>query len=355
MRPRPPLVGLALLLVAATSPGDPQPIGMAEARRQVASLAPRGQRLVTLQGLPDILLHDLDGDAQPEVFALTVDGASNADSTAEELSRYGRLFEAEGAEPAFRLLIFSNRQATLSLARVVDLGRWRVLATMGSHRVARDSPAPLALNYVFQTVEGAEHVWIVVFADLRTEPPRAVFRETVSSEVSSLDVDADGVLDIVTAERQTERSGWSETYLTWYRWNGREYREHASTVIVRTLARFLADTRAQLLGRAFDELVRDALEPGAVQRYRRAGLPPRQIIAQYFASAPELDTIRDVVLPEIRENPFRVPSEAPPSVALDIRIVDASGVVHFVQIVVAVARNPFGRRPYTLLPTDGRR
>jgi hypothetical protein len=355
VHPRSASVGLALLVVAALCSGEPPPVGMAEARRQVAALVPRGQRLVTAQGLPELLLHDLDGDAQPEVFALTVDLANGSDSAVEELSRYGRLFETEGMETQFRLLVLANRQGTLSLARVVDLGRWRVLATMDSHRISRDSPAPFALRYVFQTVEGAEHVWIAVFADLRLEPARAVFRETVSSEVSSLDLDADGVLDIVTAEREMERTGRSETYLTWYRWSGREFREHASTVIVRTLTRFLADTRAQLLGREYDALVRDALEPGAVVRFRRAGLPPPQIIAQYFSSAPELDSIRDVILPEIRENPFRVPSEAPPSVALDIRIVDTSGASHFVQIVVAIARNPFVRRPFTLLPTEGRR
>jgi hypothetical protein len=223
---------------------------------------------------------------------------------------------------------------------------------MDFHRISRDSAAPLALTYIFQTVEGAEDVWVVIPKEPRGEPSLAVFHERLSREVAALDVDGDGVLDIVTAERDVERTAVSETYLTWYRWSGREFREYASTVIVRNLVRFLAETRTKLLGQAYDALVNDALEPGAVQRFRRAGLKPREIIARFFPAAPQLETIRDVVLPDIRESPFRLPSEAPPSVVLDIRVVDESGTSHFGEIVVAIARNPFVKRQFSLLPSD---
>jgi hypothetical protein len=349
------LCALSALLVAAWCAAEPLTVDARSARRQIQPLVPRGQRLVTAQGAPYVFLYDLDGDGQPEVFALTVDSPAGSDDSMVELARYGRLFEPDGTEVGFRLLAFGNRNGALYLARVVDLGRWRVLAAMGFHRIDREAPAPYALTYIFQTLPGAEHVWVVLPRDLRDEPGRAVFHETLSSEVSALDVDGDGILDVVTAERVAEPASRSETYLTWYRWSGHEFREVASTIVVRTLVRFLEETRTQLLDHDYADLVTDAFEPGAVQRFLRAGLQPKDVIARFFPSAPELDTIRDVVLPEIRESPFRLPSEAPSSVTLDIRVVDAAGAIRFAQIVVAIARNPFVKRQYSLLPTEGLR
>lgn len=330
---------------------SPQPTPLADTRRRVATLLPAGQRLVTSQGLAQIYLHDLDGDNQPEVFALTLQGGHGQEM--EELAAFGRVFEGDTADTRFRLLIFTGRPAALTLSRVVDLGTWRVLAALTVRSISRDLPYPLGLTFVFQTQTGAEHVWVVVPRDPRAEPSRAVFHETLSTEVSVLDVDGDGLLDVTTADRVREPTGRYETYLTWYRWTGRDYREHASTVVVRNLVQFLARTRGQLLDHAYDALVRDALEPGAVQGYRRAGLDARAVISRFFPPAGDLDRIRDLVLPDLRDNPFRIPSEAPVSVVLSVRVIDDTGTSHFVDIIVAAARNPFQPRQFSLLPASG--
>ena len=350
------VAGLCLILAASSLAAEPAPgspaLTAAEARRQITALTPRGQRLLTSQGATHVVLQDLDGDGQPEAFAVSLQGPASAAESTEELARFGRLFEPEGTELRFTLLVFADQEARLSLVRSVDLGPWRVLAGMDIRRISRDLPYPFALSFVFQTLEGAEHVWVVIPRDPRAAPAQAVFHETLSSDVSVLDVDGDGVLDVVTSERELERSGLTETYLAWYRWSGGGFREQASTILLRNLLQFLSKTRTQLLDRAYDELVRDALEPGAVLRFRRAGLGSQAIIARFFPSAPELDSIRDLVLPTIRSSPFRLPSEAPASVPLQVRVVDALGVAHFVQIVLAVARNPFQPRQFSLLPTE---
>jgi hypothetical protein len=314
----------------------------------VAALVPPGQRLLQSQGLAQVYLHDLDGDGLPEAFAVTVPREGTV--ALEELGRYGRLFEPEGTRARFVLHLFANRASTLSLVRSVDLGTWQVLATLSFRNVSRDLPHPLAVVLVFQTLAGAEHVWVIVPRDPRSEPARSIFHETISKDVSVLDVDGDGALDVVTSDREIEPNGRYETYLTWHRWNGRAFREHASTVVVRNLVQFLARTRTQLLDRAYDDLVRDALEPVAVQGLRRAGLSTLAIIGRFFPSTLDPRNLLDVILPDIRDNPFRIPSEAPASVPLQIRVVDTSGAAHFVQLVLAIARNPFQPRQFSLLP-----
>ena len=343
----------ATLRLAAEPPLPPLPPTADEARREVARFVPPGERLLSSGGSVQVLLHDLDDDGVPEVFAVALRGAEAGGDSAEELARFGRLFEPERSDVRFTLLVLAERDGRLRLLRSVDLGTWKVLAGMDIRRVSRDRSYPLGLTFVFQTLEGAEHVWVVLGRDAGAAPARAVFHETLSSDVSVLDVDGDGVLDVVTSEREMERSDVTETYLTWYRWSASGFREQASTVVVRNLVQFLFRTRSQLLDRDYDALVRDALEPAAVQRLRRAGLGSREIIARFFPAAPELDSVRELVLPVLRSSPFRLPSEAPPAVALQIRVVDTQGTAHFVEILLAVARNPFQPRQFSLLPTRG--
>ncbi len=79
--------------------------------------------------------------------------------------------------------------------------------------------------------------------------------ENISSHSIYYDIDGNSILDIIDWEDGLEEGTGYETYLTWFRWTGKEYREYKSTNVVRNLNSFLEQARLYLSFKQMNEFL----------------------------------------------------------------------------------------------------
>ena len=169
------------------------------------------------------------------------------------------------------------------------------------------------------------------------------------------DIDGDAILDVVTREQVLESGGRVETYLTWYRWNGKTFEEQASTTVVRNLVGFLTSVRTLVFEGDPGRLVSYAVASDAADALRREDLDDEGIILRVLGMEEGkdiLNNIRDIIFPEIREDPFGRSDEVGSPFDLPIRVIDAQGRSSFARAVVYMLRNPFAERQFAFYPAD---
>ena len=101
--------------------------------------------------------------------------------------------------------------------------------------VRKGSDFPYALEFQFRTRTGIEKELVILSGYGITH---FTIRENLSEITLIQDIDEDGFSDIIVHEQGFEEGTGFETFLTWYKWNLREYTEYRSTNIVRNLKQF---------------------------------------------------------------------------------------------------------------------
>lgn len=342
--------------LAAPPPQEPVPpaVGRAEAVRQVSRVMPRGLRLLrTAAGVP-LTLHDLDADGRPECIALAVASRELSEEQFWQLGNPARLFEGEAQRIGFHLVLFSNRDGAFEPLQALPLGEHQVFETLRAIPLSRSREMPLIVTVDFLTPEGRRRE-LLVFGDGSGVPSyRRSLTETLSTHAHLEDIDGDGNLDLVLLERAMEEGTGYETFLTWYRWDGRGFRQFRTRNVVRSLNVFLAGLRGLLLQKRVSEFLTQALEPRQLERLRRQGLGSEAIVLRTLglepAELPGLPEIREIVLPRILENPFAWTDSVGSFFELSFRIIAADGNSYIAVTRVYMLRNPFAERQFALVP-----
>ena len=170
--------------------------------------------------------------------------------------------------------------------------------------------------------------------------------QSMSAQARLEDIDGDGTIDLLLRERAMEEGIGFETFLSWQRWNGRAFVEHRSTNVVRNLNTFLHTARALMLGGEGGALLAFAVEAAEVNRLRRRGLNDAQILVQALglrgSGLEQWPEVREVVLPEVLEDPF----SADGTCRLTYRLVDSAGVPYIAVAQLRMLPNPFGERQF---------
>jgi hypothetical protein len=335
---------------------EPRPpeISLREADRQAARLFPEPLELLHIRGAATLLLEDLDGDDHPEGFALGIPARQLSDQEMNRLTEYSRVFEAEGRSVGFYLISFQNQQGSLVPSRTDYLGKWLAYESMEIRRLDSRRPAPLLVNVSFHTREGSESE-LLVFGDTAEELlDRTRLKNTLNTRSYLKDLDGDGLLDIFVKERGMEEGSGVETFLSWRRWDGRRYREAGDTTVVRNLRQFLLGVKQDLLARAYPHLIARALDPAWVNKQKAGGLSDIAILSLVlgFEEADEnrLSEIREIVFPEILEDPF---ADGSSGFRFSIRFIDQNGISIIGTGLICMDPNPFGKRQFVLCPAAG--
>jgi len=325
-------------------------LGAEEAKRQIGEIFPSHLQALSIQGRFPLLLHDLNGDGAPEAFCLGVLRRVKMGL----LGDFSQLFQEDKQAVEFYLLMFLNERGYLSLQRIIYLGQWHVFQSLERMPLHRDRPSPLLLLVSFATHEGTDRV-LLVFGDSTGVPVyRTVLKETMSAKPRLADIDGDGVIDLVVQERVMEEAVGYETFLTWYRWNGKSFREYQSRNVVRNLRSFLAKVKDSLLAGNVSTLIRFAFDPQEVRRLKRGGLEEAELLIRFLglkgAVKDELPRLRDVVFPQIMENPFGAENERGSFFRLGFRLVDENGLSYLAETLLLMPRNPFREQQFLFLP-----
>ncbi len=333
-------------------PAPPTP-SRREVARQMSRQLPAGLRPLVLGGELALLLVDLAQTGHPDGLCLAVDAGDIDQPDVGALADPARLYAPDRRPVGFHLVLFQDRQGTFEPAGDYDLGHHYVYDALHAVPLHRSRPLPVVVTAAFLSPEGRERE-LLIFS--REGPPvwRTALRETLSSRVTLTDVDGDGTLDLLKRETAMEAGTGYETFLTWLRWNGAAFREVRTVTVVRALKAFLGGWEERLLSGDLAGLLDQVGRPHDLKRWR-GELGDSQIAVLLFGlqdGEALSHPVRNVVFPEILENPFTAHDRRGSFFRLTFRIVDSAGFSYLGRTRVYMAANPFGTRQFFLLPPD---
>ena len=335
----------------------PRILSMWEIQDQIKGLLPENAYLVTKNGIPLPSLQDLDFDGLPEVLVPCVLSEKEVDG--DSFTDYSRLFGSKNLSYSFRLLLFSMKQERLTLRKQIDLGYRFVYGGVSRIPIRKVSPHPFIIAASFQTQLGDEQEWLIFSGDSFEPVSRLSLKEGFSDKLLIEDVDRNGDIDVVIQERGAEEGIGMETYLTWFRWNGREFAEYATANILRSLREFLSRVRELFLEEEWDELLNASFLPQDLREYRNS--EPEETVLEVFGLANFFDSderspgeilqgVRDIVFPDFLENPFLARDDRGFYLRLSFRFVEATGVSMVSEVYLHLAKNPFDERQFYFSP-----
>lgn len=347
--------------------------------------------MVTKEGEPLVQLEDLDLDGLPEVlvpcveleieFEESVDEPAEAELVPEtengeeseveseeetppkvdtdRFADFSSLFLKDARPHSFSLYVFRISRTGLTLLLRLNLGYRTVYSGLRRVSIVQEREVPFSLVITFQTRDSEEQEWLF-FSEAYYKPTsRLSLQDSYTNTIRADDIDRDGTLDILIEDSGAEEGFGLETFLTWLRWNGREFEEYASTNVVRSLRGFLAQVKERLLARDWSVLLRVAFLPDEVEQLKERGWSDEQILFHAFSldevydteevSAEEiLSDIKEFFYPDILEDPFLVRDDRGIFFRLTYRIVDGGGASLVSEIPLYMMKNPFGKRQFFL-------
>jgi hypothetical protein len=337
----------------AEEPSPPE-IGYYEAVRQISRLYPDGLQPLTVRGRIPIILHDLDKDQHPECFSLGIPTEGIDAKEAAQLGDSSRLFQEESTPVAFTLLIFANDQGNFRRLNILDLGERYVFEHLRRTTLYSNRSVPVIITVSFQTVEGRD-VELLVF-DNPSGLPRArrSLAETLSTQYRLEDIDGNGMIDLSVKEKAIEEGTGFETFLTWNRWNGRDFVEYQTQNIVRNLNTFLASATELLLAGELRDTVSFLVDPSTVRDLRRKGWGDSKILIRTLGleklGLKEFPTLREVVFPPVLEDPFTSEDKDGSYFAITYRMIDMNGTSYITEAHLYMSTNPFKVRQFAFAP-----
>jgi hypothetical protein len=337
----------------AEEPSPPE-IGYTEAVRQITRLYPDGLQPLTVRGRIPIILHDLDKDQHPECFSLGIPSQGIDAKEAAQLGDSSRLFQEESTPVAFALLVFANDHSNFRRRKVLDLGERYVFEHLRRTTLYSNRPLPVIITVSFQTVEGRD-VELLVFDNASGLPrARRSLAETLSTQFQLEDIDKDGMIDLFVKEKAIEEGTGFETFLTWYRWNGRDFVEYQTQNIVRNLNTFLASAAELLLIGDLKDTVSTIVDPSTVRDLRRKGWGDGKILIRTLgleeSGLQEFPTLREVVFPPVLEDPFTSEDKEGSYFAITYRMIDMNGTSFIAKARLYMSANPFKDRQFAFAP-----
>jgi len=337
----------------AEEPAPPE-IGYYEAVRQISRLYPQDLQPLTVRGRIAIILHDLDNDQHPECLSLGVPSPGIDSKAMNRLVDSTRLFQEDNEPVRFSLLVFINNKGNFQRLKTLDLGEHVVFEYFREMPLYANRSLPVIITASFQTVEGRE-VELLVFDSAAGLPRyRHTLVETLSTQYRLEDIDGNGMIDLFVKEKAIEEGTGFETFLTWYRWNGRDFVEYRSTNVVRNLNAFLAAATELLLAGDLRESVSFLLDPAVVRTLKRNGWSDHRILIHTLGledmGIEEFPSLREVVFPPLLEDPFTIEDEKGSSFEITYRMIDLNGTSYIAKARLCMPTNPFKERQFAFSP-----
>jgi len=299
-------------------------------------------------------MHDFSGDGNPECIAVAARGRYLKPADLEALSQSSRLFDGEAPAVGFVLLFYGNSQGSLRRPQSSELGERQVFESLKRTSLYKNRSNPLIVTVSFLNLEGREQVLLVFDGASGVPRYRTILKENLAVRSWLEDIDGDGMMDILARERALEEGFGYETFLTWSRWNGRAFAEAGSRNILHGLRNYLETVRSGLFAGSERNLLELATEAKEAQRLKARGMSERTALLHLLGldscGLAELPAVREVIFPEILEDPFISQDRFGTYFPLTYRITDESGAVYLPSTRLYMLHNPFGERQFAFRP-----
>ncbi len=299
-----------------------------------------------------IIYHDLDGNGYKDAFLLVIKKQEGISADIKSLSDVSGLADTGRSPVDYFLSVYLQNKGTMISMFRIPIGSRNVLNSFTSYFIKKNKSNPFGLNISFLTKNGTEVEWIFFSSYNRFSLFTTENTASVKYEVS--DIDNDGIMDIIEWKHGLEEGTGYETYLTWYRWNGREFREKATTNVVRNLNNFLEAAAGQIIRKQWpaflnnlsDKNRKDIIhsQKNILSVFSKIFVTPKNTEDMEYPA--ECTNFRSVVFPKIFENPFKIQSRNLKEVTLMVRFECYNGSGFIRSVRVAMDKNPFGKSEY---------
>lgn len=303
---------------------------------------------------------DADGNGELDVGLLTV-GAEQWDEPPrfEELSKRPQASTQEEAPPEFFFELYLSRPDGLVLFEKHRIGRFPLIEGFHTRELSQHGGHPVALAASFQDRIGHKEHWLVVGP---SSISTFVLQQTPTVSSRVVDIDDDGVLDVLKAQSAFEQGRGNETFLTWYKWNAGDYASHATTNIVRNLNTFLRDLEDHLGAGRYEPFLHRArpLKQPESEADSSGATSADEQIGSLFEPEEETTPLQPLLenrevsiaaFPRLLENPFPSPGERTAFIA-PVRIEVESGASYYYRTAVMMSQNPFEPPQFRLASPD---
>ncbi|MBN1410934.1 MAG: hypothetical protein JW969_08815 [Spirochaetales bacterium] len=328
-----------------------------KANEAIIQLFKQPQYPLTFNGTIIYLLHDFDLDDQKEVCVIGLDSEKQEYAKMKYISNFARLFHEDKKIFRFYLYILERDGNSFRQVKRLYIDEQCVFKSITKLILFKGSDKTVIIDVAFQTRLGSEHKFLIFRQPSLNPVSRFTYIETVSASASITDIDNNGTLDIVTFDRGMDEGLGYETFLTWYKWNGIKFREYKTVNIVRNLLAFLDKVKSHIVQGRFKELCEFAFNPSELAQYRRRKNYPSEVLfkafnlsmffdTKYISEQQALSGIKDVIFPEILDNPFHNRNDKGSYFRLSFRLMYRDEFSIIPEVLIYMPKNPFGKQEF---------
>lgn len=308
--------------------------------------------VLNADGSPVAVFRDLNGDQRTDLAVVAVLSEPGVPTSAELLRAPSRLFDTSNTKPLF---VIETYFAGDESVQTVELGRKRALGEIELVSLTVHQDFPVGVLVQTRSLEGTE-TNLLVYSRGGTVR-RISLQDTERERHQIVDLDGDGVLDILQSRRLPEAGRGYETFIELLSLSGTDYEPAGSFAVVREVSGFLdAATGHMTNGRWADlaELV-EVTDTSVEDRISAAfvGVPDGESTAPRFDYVSTGDSVTAVVFPAIMESPFPFPHVGR-HVVLEFRVECCGDFPRFYAATIRMSANPFSGPPFLFLTDDGR-
>lgn len=332
-------------------PEAKSPLSEHDFRRVITEMMPWNMIAIKDGAVPLAITHDLDKNGYEDALVVAVEGDESTEVSLADLSKSARLFQSGRKYSNFLLLIFYQYSNEIVLRYTVPVSRQLVFNGVEPIEIKKGSDFPYALLFSFRTRSGIEQELIILSGYGIT---RFSIMENLSEITLIEDIDEDGYQDIIVHEQGFEEGTGFETFLSWYKWNSREYFEYKNTNIVRNLKQFYLVCAEYLRAGEKEKFLNYALDSQALSELKKQGLTNIEILGKIFKPAEgsvdddffETGAFSSVVFPEIMETPFSYANRMDLRHQVSVRFGRQGGDSRIYLTELKMKKNPFQNKQF---------
>lgn len=307
---------------------------------------------------------DFAGDGYCEFYVLYSEGSSEDDVLKLSITDLKNIYQDDVGLRQYLLAFFEFSNNDFTYKGYVRIESRGAFSSLEKKEIDKNKKIS-ALSAEFITSEGTSEDLIVFSRDGKYSA--ITIKNTLSDSTRKDDIDNNGVLDLLRYEQIFVDGSGAETFITWFKFNGKEYLPVKTINTVRDLRSFLEKTELLLEGKELEKFIETAISPSVLKKLRSAGIGSMGILQRVFIPArrdtgsfADIETLLsseagiDFNFPVILENPFRMERDNLYSFTTYVRAslkgkeeTEDNEAIYLVRIYMAA--NPFAARKYFYL------
>ncbi len=292
-------------------------------------------------------------DERKFCLVLSVSGSENP--AYSDLTELSHLYNNVSPEE-YLLTCFQWYRGDLFFAYTVKLGTFPVIENFKAEPFGQNAEsAPMAVLVDFLSGEGGVSYFVFCSA---LKGSSLKIRRNSASFAQRKDLDTDGIDDVLLYEAAFEEGTGKETFISWYRWDGRSLSSYKTVNIVRNLNSFLKESAASLENRSFRSFLSEFVHVDSGrdmgtnlsfdEAFSRIFKPEGEVVNERDKITEEsFSSTRKVIFPEILENPFDISAG---DFSLELPVHFVADRDHRYSVGLVMNDNPFSGRQYYFVP-----